>query len=105
MSLSLLKLYTADTSAPYNLNDTQLQEILDRNDDILAAAAEVWRIKAGTVADWYDASIDGAGLSRQQVWEHCIEMMKHYDEKSPAQMTNFRTQVTPVKESEVSEFG
>lgn len=110
MSVSLLRLYLSDPSpAPAGkspvFTDTQLKELLERaENDVNSAAAEGWRIKAGSVADWYDVSLDGSVLSRDQVWKHCMNMVSTYEALSGGQMKNVRIQVTPEDESETSEF-
>jgi hypothetical protein len=78
--LALLRLYIADPSGTTEfLHDDTLQILFLQNDsNLFATASECWRIKAANVADWYLANIDGAFLSRNQVWEHCMAMVDHY---------------------------
>lgn len=78
----LLRLYIADPSDDNNeaIDDQTLDLIYEQTEgNLAAAAARAWRIKAGTVADWYLANIDGAFLSRDQVFEHCMKMAYMYD--------------------------
>lgn len=107
MSVSLLRLYIADETTPFKFGDEKLQQFLDsKGGDIHAAAAEVWRIKAGTVAEWYNVTADGRSLSRGDVYDHCMKMYNLYLGLSGGQMRNVRLQVTPdAAETEVSEFG
>lgn len=110
MSVSLLRLYLSDPNpGPAGttpvFTDNQLTELLTRAEgDVNTAAAEGWRIKAGSVADWYDVSLDGSVLSRDQVWKHCMNMVSTYEALSGGQMKNVRLQVTPVESTDTSEF-
>lgn len=107
MSVSLLRLYVADVAKPYTFTDEQLNEFLTgKGGDINAAAAEIWRIKAGTVAEWYNVSLDGRTLSRGEVYEHCMKQYDLYLGLSGSRIVSVRTQVTPdPSETQVSEFG
>lgn len=106
MSLALLRLYLNDRTEPYVFDDTELTDLLDgAGGDVDAAAAEGWKIKAGTVAEWYDVNIDGSALSRSDVFDHCMKMRMQYLSSSGGLIDNVRLQVTPVEESNVSEFG
>lgn len=106
MSLSLLRLYLNDETAPYVFDDPTLQDILDRAEgEVGAAAGEGWRIKAGKVAEWYDVELDGSALSRGQVAKHCLDMASFYEATSGSggKLTNTRLQVTPTP-AEEAEF-
>jgi len=46
--------------------------------DLAFAAAEGWRWKAGKVSERFAVNLDGAGLQRQQLFEHCLEMAARY---------------------------
>lgn len=63
--------FAANTSgALYYLNG--------RSFDVNAAAAEVWRMKAGHYAAAYDISADGQSLRRSQIIAHCQAMAAQY---------------------------
>lgn len=88
--LALLRLYIADPAGTGEFLHTQDLEVLfsENDEDLAATAAAAWRVKAGDVAGWYAANIDGSFLSRQQVWEHCMTMADHYSAKSGASLVN-----------------
>lgn len=46
--------------------------------DIDAAAADVWEMKAGKVAEDFDSNADGANLSRSQRFDHYTKMASRY---------------------------
>jgi hypothetical protein len=48
-----------------------------------AAAASVWRRKAGAAAKRFAFSTDGHSMQRQQFHEHCLTMASHYDSLEP----------------------
>jgi hypothetical protein len=74
----LVRLYIDEPSND-NFDDTVISDMLDRVDgDVYSAAAEFWRIKAGTVVDWYQVTADGSSLSRGQVFDHCQAMATYY---------------------------
>lgn len=105
-TLALLRLYIAD---PPNqdevLHDQDLEGLLaDNNDDVSAAAADGWRIKAARVAEWYQVNIDGRFLSRDQVFNHCIAMAKHFEESGGGQLTNAKMDSEFEMDDESSEF-
>lgn len=78
--LALLRLYVADPGGKDEFfHDDVLDTLFSNNENnLFAAASEAWRIKAARVADWYAVNLDGAFLSRQQAWEHCMAMVDHY---------------------------
>ena len=82
MSLNDVRLVRLYINQPENdepFTDSVIQDMIDRVDgDVYSAAAEMWRIKAGSVADWYQVTADGSSLSRQQVFEHCQAMATYY---------------------------
>ncbi len=43
-----------------------------------AAAAEGWRWKAGRCANLVSADLDGDRLSSNQIYDHCLAMVKQY---------------------------
>lgn len=47
--------------------------------DLNGAAADIWRVKAAHVADWYDFSTDNHRLSRSQVMRQCLDMAGYYE--------------------------
>lgn len=49
-----------------------------RSYDVYAAAAEVWRMKAASVADRFDFQADGANFKASQLLEHCQKMADYY---------------------------
>lgn len=50
-----------------------------RSYDLNAAAADVWRIKAGQAAKVYNISGDGHSLQRGQLIEHYLKMAQYYE--------------------------
>lgn len=52
--------------------------------DLNAAAADLWRERAGQVAGYYDVNTDGHNLSRSQWQRQCLEMAKQFDSKARA---------------------
>lgn len=103
--LALLRLYIADPAGSDQVFETStLSDILDRNSgDLNSAASELWGIKAATVADWYMSQTDGALLSRDQVFDHCLKMQKTYKSMSSSQIVN-RTLTTQPDVEEPAEF-
>ncbi len=84
--LELLRLYIDDVT-PSNgedpfLSDIKLQSLLDKEGNVEAAAGKAWRIKAAQVSSWYLANVDGAFLSRDQVFDHCMKMAEFYEQVS-----------------------
>jgi len=79
--IALLRLYLADPPGAKEIfTDTKLNLLLTQNDDdVYAATADGWRVKAATVSEWYMVNIDGAFLNREQVFNHCIAMAEHYE--------------------------
>jgi len=92
--ITLLRLNLADPDDDLNgegdvFTDAQLTDLLNLHDgDINAATSAGWYIKAGNVADWYQASADGTGLSRNQVFDHCRMMARDYDQRSAGRITS-----------------
>jgi hypothetical protein len=72
--LSMCKLLDSDGREP---TDTNWEPTYDLN----LGAAEGWRWKAGKAVSMYQFSADGGNYSRNQVLEHCVEMMKQYAKK------------------------
>lgn len=70
-----LRAYVADPKNGKELfTDPELEDYIATYGDLHAAAAELWSIKAATVATWYQMNVDGSFMSREQVFEHCIRM-------------------------------
>lgn len=46
--------------------------------DVYAAAVAGWELKAGRAAGHYGIAEDGQSFSRQQVYDHCMRMARHY---------------------------
>ena len=77
---ALIRLYTDDPSGPDEvMHDTDLDALWDLTENVEGATAKVWRIKAAKVSDWFLANVDGAFLSRDQVFAHCITMAEFYE--------------------------
>lgn len=54
-----------------------------RSYDLNAAAADVWRRKASHYSvSAFDFSTDNHSVSRSQVYDHCLEMAKHFEGQS-----------------------
>jgi len=76
----LIRLYANDPSGPTEVvKDAVINELWTEVEVVEAVAARMWRIKAGTVSEWYLTNIDGSFLSRNQVFDHCIAMAEHYE--------------------------
>jgi hypothetical protein len=88
--IAMLRLKIADPAgASAFLTDAQLEAVIsDAGGDLDGAASECWRIKAANVADWYQASLDGAFLSREQVFDHCMRMAETFQDRSSTDMIN-----------------
>ena len=54
-----------------------------RSYDLNAAAADIWRIKAGHVASGYDVRTDNTTLSRSQLKKQYLEMAAEYSIAAP----------------------
>jgi len=75
-------LWTADYArgvVTFN-NDTLGSSVLltGRSYDLNAAAADVWRRKAGYFAEAYNVSTDRQSLQRSQLIDHCYQMADYY---------------------------
>jgi hypothetical protein len=104
MAHDLLRLYLDDTSESPVLTDDELDEILAKVDgEFYGAVSEGWTVKAGKVASWYDASLDGSNLSRDQVFDHCIQMAEMYGSRGGVNMKNIGLTTQPAS-SESSEM-
>ena len=55
--------------------------------DLNAAAAEIWTRKAAHAASGYHFSADGATYSRQQVYDHCLQMAALYKGSAPMKVS------------------
>ena len=90
LELRLLREYIHDPSgSSQKWDDDKLRDHLTQaSGDLQSAAAAIWRIKAATVATWYQASLDGAFMSREQVFDHCIKMAELYESLGSNQMVN-----------------
>jgi len=91
--IALLRLYLGDPDLGNGVGDAftdaQLQDLLSLHDDeVVASAADGWRMKAATVSTWYQATTDGSSLSRHQVFEHCMAMAEVYDARSENQVVS-----------------
>jgi hypothetical protein len=59
-----------------------------RSYDLDAAAADIWRRKAAHYAPGaFDFSTDNHSIRRSQVYQHCIEMAKHFEGASTQAVT------------------
>jgi hypothetical protein len=94
-----LRLYLADPDEKADGNglvftDEQLNNLIDLYpEDLNAAAADGWKMKAASVADWYQANTDGSKLSRQQVFDHCLKMIEKYEESAQGSIQSIRMDV------------
>lgn len=50
--------------------------------DLNRAAGKGWRLRAGKVAMDYSMQIEGRGMSRSQMYDHCIAQAKEYERKA-----------------------
>lgn len=110
---NLLRLYLADTnSSNYAISDDFLDKLIakaggDDDENFNAILAEGWRIKAATVAQWYDASIDGRVFNRAQVFRHATKMAEMYAAEAGTSISNFEIMGPnnpAIVESDASEF-
>lgn len=104
-NLTLLKLYLHEPEDGA-LDDVQLQDLLDAHDgDLDASASAGWKIKAGTVAQWYDVTVDRADtFSRGQVFDHCMKMYELYGSTSGGSIASVRMSTDDTPTEETSEF-
>ena len=104
--VALLRLYIADPAGSDNkFPTTTLQDLLDVHDgDLYATAAAVWGIRAGDVHEYYMAQIDGALMSRDQVFEHCKAMQALYEGKSGGKIVSVQMDSGFTTETATSEF-
>lgn len=58
-----------------------------RSYDLNAAAADVWRAKAGRAAAVYDISTDNHSLSRSQLMAQAMQMAEYYEMRAGPQVT------------------
>lgn len=86
--------------------DEDLERLIDEaGGDLKQAASNGWLIKAGSVAQWYDGSLDGEALSRGQVFDHCKEMAEEYAKQSGASIFNVKLKTRDFEgELDESEF-
>lgn len=91
-NIALLRLYVDDRQEGTEVfPDTELQNFLDASGgDVDLAASKVWLVKAASVHDWYFSSTDGAILSREQVFDHCMTMSKHFEGRSSGEIESVR---------------
>lgn len=101
--ISTLRLYTdIPAGSEQFLDDTVLQGFFDAADeDINRAAAEIWKVKAARVNEWYTVNMDGNFMTRGEVFEHCLKMSALY--ASGGSMTNVAL-TTRDADNESSEF-
>lgn len=70
-----------------------------RTYDLNAAAADIWRIKAGQAAKVYNISTDGHNLSRGQLITHYLDMARYYESlRDPVTVTMTRSDVPGSEE-------
>jgi hypothetical protein len=85
-------LLSGEPALDSNMIDALLEDYL-RSDgiyDLNAAASEGWYHKAALVSGDYDLSLDGEGLSRSQVYTHCIELAKNYAKRALPSVGRFK---------------
>lgn len=94
-ALEILKLYTAWQAEP-QLSEPELEVLLERfaiadpdglppgdtnwtpTYNLNGAAAEGWRWKAARASELHSSDLDGDRMSADQVFEHCMRMVKLY---------------------------
>lgn len=78
--LTKLRLFIDDPAGndEFFTNETLAVFITDAQDDLSAAAAELWKVKAARVSEWYTVNMDGNFMSREQVFDHCMKMSASY---------------------------
>lgn len=86
--LTKLRLFIDDPAGNNQfLEDSVLSGfIADADDDLSAAASELWKVKAARVSEWYTVNMDGNFMSRDQVFAHCMKMSESY--ANSGSMTN-----------------
>jgi len=86
--LTKLRLFIDDPSGndEFFTNETLAAFIADVDDDLSAAASELWKVKAARVSEWYTVNMDGNFMSRDQVFSHCMKMSESY--ANSGSMTN-----------------
>jgi hypothetical protein len=104
--IALLRLYLSDPAGAKEVfTDEKLQTLLDNADgDVNSATGAGWRIKAASVADWYQMNVDGAFLSRDQVWFHCIRLAEYYEKISGGSLVNVKMDSGFIQDESAPEF-
>jgi hypothetical protein len=64
--------------------DSQISDVIDAYDDLDAASAQIWRLKAGKYADLADVQEGGSRRSLGDLHEQAIAMAKTYEAASAA---------------------
>lgn len=90
--VEMLRLFVDDPAGNDAVFTTPvLQGILEgANSDIDSAASIVWQMKAARVNEWYLSQTDGALLSRDQVFDHCMKMVEFYGNRSAGTFESVR---------------
>lgn len=93
-------LWTADYAAGLVtfLADTQgtAYWLTGRSYNLNAAAADVWRRKAAQAAKSFNFSTDNHSVQRSQVYEHCLEQARYYEQLAgPVVSTLYRSDLEP----------
>lgn len=84
MSEELLKKLRRLCGGADEYTDEELTELLtEQEDDVYAAAFEVWTMRAASAAGMYDFSADGGEYKRSQLYERYCQMAERCREKSP----------------------
>lgn len=104
----LLRLYLDDMpqgdEATVFFKDYQLQRLIDSTVDLYGAAASGWRIKASRVAEWYNVTVDGAELTRNQAFRHALEMARAYSNESSGEFRSVKLDNDFVQSDSESEM-
>lgn len=102
-NVELLRLYLDDRDTGDRtliFEDPELAQLLGLfDDDVHAAAAQGWAVKAGRVSQWYQVNLDGAFLSREQVFQHCMDMVKFHEGHSTGSATIENIELTGPTEA------
>lgn len=90
-ALDQLKLHS-EPDRPPQLTNTELQKVLINyaldaggydSEGVLKAIADAWDLKTNKASDHHDFSVNGRGLSMDQIYTHCKLQADKYRRRIP----------------------
>ena len=90
-TIQLLREYIAEPTTRF-WDDPFLEQILgSKGGDLFGAAAEIWRLKTGKMAEHFDFMVDRAdSFEKSAVFRHCKAMAEYYDSMAGSQIVNVK---------------